>query len=153
MENPRDLSELQELIGYTFRNPELLRQALTTTSYANENPNSSDRTMTAFSTLGDAVINVVVIQSLMDKGLVSKGEITKGKVKLVKNAALPDLVERIQLIEFVRWGKGQKKQEHWNSDHLASDCLEVLMGAVYLDSDRKMNVVAEVYKTIEEFSS
>jgi len=152
MESPRNPQELQDIINYTFKDRELLIRALTTAAYANEHEIPEEKTMDSLATLGDAVIDVIVIQSLIDTGEITSKDLTEEKVKHVKNSALPELASGINLIEFVRWGEGQKKEEHWNSDHLMSNCLESLIAAVYLDSGRDMNLTAAVFGRIEKLS-
>ena len=150
--SPRDLQELQALIGYSFNDLEILRDALTTPAYANEHEITADRSMNRFKTLGDAIIDVIVIQNLIDAEKSTPQELTEEKIEKVRNSALPRLADAIELREYIQWGKGQIKQEHYNSEHLASDCLESLIGAVYFDSGWEMKVTAGVYKRIEKLS-
>ncbi|MFA5396384.1 MAG: ribonuclease III domain-containing protein [Methanogenium sp.] len=155
LKSPRDQQELQERIGYFFKDSdsERLRNALTTRAYANEHNITPEKTMESFQTLGDALIDVIVLQNLINKKkCYTPEDLTDSLSEVVRNAALPPLAEAINLIEFVRWGNGQIKEEHWKTDDLVSDCLESLIGAVYLDSGQNMEVTAGVYDRIEKLA-
>ena len=155
MESPRDqqeLQELQELIGYSFNKSEILLDALRTRAYANEHNITEKKIMNRFQTLGDALIDVIVIQKLLSIGEYTPGNLTKGKIKQVRNTELPTLARAINLVKYIQWGKGQIKEKDWNSDRLMSNCLESLIGAVYLHSERDMEVTARVYERIENLT-
>jgi ribonuclease-3 len=130
---PRDRSELEARIGYSFRNPAYLQRALTRLAHAKEQGLPADAHMDALAVLGDAVIEVVVIRSLICAGEHDKGIITNRKVNLVNMSVLRRLAESVSLTDHVFWGKGENEQHIWTSGRVLAECIEAVMGAVYLD--------------------
>ena len=130
---PRDPAELEEAIGYPFQEPAYLHRALTRLAYAKEQGLPADAHMDALAVLGDAVAEVVVIRSIIDAGEHDKGAITTAKVDLVNMSVLRGLAESISLAGYVRWGKGEQDQHIWTSGRVLAECLEAVIGAVFLD--------------------
>jgi len=129
----RDAAELEERIGYAFTDRTLLLRALTRLAYALETGLPPAAHMDALATLGDAVINVVVVEAVVAGGAHDKGAITNRKMNLVNMSRLRALAEGIDLAGYVRWGKGEASQRVWTSGRVLAECLEALIGAVYLD--------------------
>jgi ribonuclease-3 len=146
MDHPRDPVLLEERIGYRFASPGHLRRALIRLAYAREQEIADDETMDAYATLGDAVIDVVVLEALVRGGGHDKGVITNRKTDLVNMSSLRRLAEALELQEFVRWGKGERAQHVWTSGRVLAECMEALVGAVYLDGG--MRAAAAVLDTL-----
>ncbi len=130
---PRDPSTLEEAMGYSFSDPRLRIRALTRLASAKERGLDSTAHMDALATLGDAVIDVVVIQSLVAAGGHDKGIITNRKTNCVNMTVLRRLAEQISVEDYVFWGKGEEAQTVWTSGRVLAECMEALIGAVYLD--------------------
>ena len=130
---PRDPSAVEERIGYTFLDRSLLLRALTRLAYTLEAGLPPDGHMDALATLGDAVINVAVVEAVVMGGVHDKGAITNRKMNLVNMTRLRGLAEDLRLADYVRWGKGEAAQRVWTSGRVLAECLEALVGAVYLD--------------------
>jgi ribonuclease-3 len=128
-----DPAEIEARIDYTFTNRELLKRALTRLAYTLEAGLPADAHMDALATLGDAVINVAVVEAVVLGGAHDKGAITNQKVNLVNMTRLRGLAEDLDLADYVRWGKGEAAQRVWTSGRVLAECLEALVGAVYLD--------------------
>lgn len=130
---------LQERIGYTFTDPELLQHALTHKSYANEHrlPEHSER----MEFLGDAVLNLVVSEHLMQAcpGS-SEGDLSKFRASVVSEPSLAAVARQIGLGEFLLLGRGEEQTGGRNKDSLLADCLEALIAAVHLDGGQKQAV-------------
>ncbi|HON39979.1 MAG TPA: ribonuclease III domain-containing protein [Methanoculleus sp.] len=142
----RNLRAVEERIGYTFRNPSLLERALTRLACTLETGLPPEMHMDALATLGDAVINVAVVEAVVAEGVHDKGAITNRKMNLVNMSRLRALAEEIGLAEHVRWGKGEAAQRVWTSGRVLAECLEALIGAVYLDGG--MVPAAEVLRQL-----
>ncbi len=125
---------LEKRIGYTFKNDKLLFHALCRTAFARENSIPLTSTMDYLAVLGDAVIEILVIQSLIESGQTEKGEITRLKIEKVNMSVLRKLAEDIGLPAFVNWGRGEIQMKIWASGRVSAECFEALMGAIYLDS-------------------
>jgi len=142
----RNLRTVEERIGYTFRKPYLLDRALTRLAYTLETGLPPEMHMDALATLGDAVINVVVVDAIVAAGAHDKGAITNRKMNMVNMSKLRALAEEIGLADHVRWGKGEAAQRVWTSGRVLAECLEALIGAVYLDGG--MEMAAEVLRRL-----
>jgi len=127
------MRRLEERIGYAFTDRTLLLRALTRLAYALETGLPPAAHMDALATLGDAVINVVVVEAVVADGAHDKGAITNRKINLVNMSRLRALAEDLDLADHVRWGKGEAAQRVWTSGRVLAECLEALIGAVYLD--------------------
>ena len=114
-------------IGYVFRNPALLEQALTHASYAHENGTQDNETLAL---LGDALVNAVFTWKLYQQTpKASPGVLTERRKSLVSQAALAETAERMKLDSFLRVGKG----ERYKSPRMLADVFESLVGSLFLD--------------------
>ncbi|MCQ1537892.1 ribonuclease III family protein [Methanocalculus taiwanensis] len=127
------MTPLEEVLGCTFHNPALLTRALTRSAYASETGILADGHMDALAVLGDAVIELVVIEAIIHTGESDKGAITKQKINSVNMLRLRNAAESLDLTAYVRWGKGERQMEIWRSGRVLAECYEALIGALYLD--------------------
>lgn len=141
-----DITQLYEAIGYTFDCEGLLRSALTRVAYAGELGIPKKNTMDRFAVLGDAALDTVIIESLLEAGEDDKGEITAKKIALVNMSVFRSIAESIHLPEYVYWGRGEEKNRIWENGRVAAECFEALAGAVYLDGG--MEAVRAVWDKI-----
>ncbi len=133
MNGPRPPEDLEALLGYTFRTPGHLTRALTRLAYAKEHSLSDEAHLDALATLGDAVIEVLILTRLVIQGGHDKGEISVRKMDMVNMSILRKAAESLDLHSFVRWGRGEEKMHVWTSGRVLAECLEALAGAIYLD--------------------
>ena len=129
-----DLKKFQELIGYTFKNEQLLKQALTHSSYANEKhlKKLSDNERLEF--LGDAVLEVVSSEFLFTNYQnLTEGQLTKFRASIVCEPTLAACTESIHLGEFLFLGKGEDRTGGRTRKSILSDAMEAVIGAIYLD--------------------
>ena len=143
-----DISGFYERIGYTFQNEDYLIHALTRTAFARENNIPLDYTMDYLAVLGDAVIEILVIQDIIASGVTVKGEITRQKIERVNMSVLRAAGERLELPDLVLWGKGEVAMCIWASGRVLAECLEALMGAVYMDGG--MDAAKTVFAVLGE---
>lgn len=135
-EFPRPYSELERVIGYSFRDKALIETALTHTSRCNELRNrgieleSNER----LEFLGDSVLSVVVSQYIYAKYRAEQeGALTKIRSSVVCERALAKYAERIRLGEFLRLGHGEEKNGGRELPSITSDAFEALIAAIFLD--------------------
>lgn len=132
--------KLERQIGYAFKDKELLRTALTHTSYANEhrtNKNSKSRTKNneRLEFLGDSVLNLIITTHLFKAlGRVSEGEMSRIRSTIVCEKSLRDAAEGFDLKNYLLLGKGEEQTGGRNRDSIIADAMEALIGAIYLDS-------------------
>ncbi|HIJ07081.1 MAG: RNAse III [Methanomicrobiales archaeon 53_19] len=128
------MRSLEEVLGYTFQNPALLIRAMTRSAYAREAGLPGDAHMDALAVLGDAVIELAVIEAIIDVGESEKGAITNLKIQSVNMLRLRNAAEALDLTEYICWGKGERQMEIWTSGRVLAECYEALIGALYLDN-------------------
>ena len=129
-----DLKEFQARIGYEFNNINLLRQALTHSSYANEKhmKKLSDNERLEF--LGDAVLEVVSSEFLYQNYTdVPEGELTKLRASIVCEPTLALCTKEMDLGRYIYLGKGEDHTGGRKRKSILSDALEAVIGAIYLD--------------------
>lgn len=123
------LDGCQDVIGYRFRDPSLLREALTHASGANHRLVSNER----MEFLGDAILGAVVCDLLFRRFPDSlEGELTRIKSVVVSRRTCAKISEELGIDEFLITGKGMGSYEQTPSSMMA-DLFESLIGAVYLD--------------------
>ena len=129
-----ELKSFQEIIGYTFKNEQLLRQALTHSSYANEKhmKKLSDNERLEF--LGDAVLEVTSSEFLYQNyPNLTEGELTKLRASIVCEPTLATCTEAIRLGDYLFLGKGEDNTGGRKRKSVLSDAMEAVIGAIYLD--------------------
>ena len=129
-----DLRAFQEKIGYEFENRNLLLQALTHSSYANEKHmrKLSDNERLEF--LGDAVLEIISSDYLFDNyPELPEGELTKLRASIVCEPTLALCAAEMSLGDYLLLGKGENQTGGRNRKSILSDALEAVIGAIYLD--------------------
>ena len=129
-----DLKRFQEKIGYQFKDEQLLKQALTHSSYANEKhlKKLSDNERLEF--LGDAVLELTSSEFLFTHyPKLTEGQLTKLRASIVCEPTLAQCTEEIGLGEFLFLGKGEDQNGGRARKSILSDAMEAVIGAIYLD--------------------
>lgn len=128
-----DFTEFEKKIGYTFKNKELLHEALSHSSYANEIKNGR-RSNERLEFLGDSVLSIVVSKHLFThfKHL-PEGELTKIRASLVCEKALFEFSKKIDLGKHIILGKGEENSGGRTRPSIISDAFEAVIAAIYLD--------------------
>lgn len=132
--NVKDIKEFQIEIGYEFQNKNLLRQAMTHSSYANEKrmKKLSDNERLEF--LGDAVLEVISSDFLYENYPdLPEGELTKLRASIVCEPTLALCAQDIAIGDYLFLGKGENQTGGRNRKSILSDALEAVIGAIYLD--------------------
>lgn len=132
---PREamLAELQHRIHHTFQEVKLLDQALTHSSWANEQGGGLPHNE-RLEFLGDAVLELCVTQELFERfPTLREGELTRMRAKLVSQPALSHLAKDFGLDACLLLGKGEENQGGRQRASVLSDAMEAVIGAVFLD--------------------
>lgn len=125
--------ELEDKIGYQFKNKNLLLQALTHSSYANEGKKHG-RNNERLEFLGDSVLSVIVAKHLFLKYKdIPEGELTKLRASLVCEKALDVFAQQLGLGEYLRLGKGEEMTGGRSRPSILADAFEAVIAALYLD--------------------
>lgn len=124
--------ELEAALGYHFKDPGLLRRALTHSSHAHEQRTGQDNEQLEF--LGDAVLGLVISDSLFRQyPHFTEGELSRLKGFFVSAANLVKYAERLNLGKYLHLGKGEEKTGGRTKQALLVDGFEAILGALYLD--------------------
>ena len=130
----KKMKELEEKIGYTFRDPALLQTAMMYSSYTNENHIPKHRCNERLEFLGDAVLELVSSEFLFRKSpKMPEGRLTRLRASMVCESSLAMCAADIGLGEYLYLGKGEEATGGRQRDSVTSDAMEALIGAVYLD--------------------
>lgn len=134
MLNEQDLVEFQNTIGYQFKNKDLLIQALTHSSFVNEQKINKKPDYERLEFLGDAVLEMVSSEFLYKKYPDKKeGEMSKIRASLVCEPALAFCSEQIELKKYIQLGKGEEATGGRNKESIIADVCEAVIGALFLD--------------------
>ena len=140
----RELSSLENTIGYVFKNRKLLAEALTHSSYANElcQRNIPTRSNERLEFLGDSVLEIIASTYLFTEYPdVPEGELTRLRSEAICTAALSSYAEQIELGEYLFLGNGERKFDGKKKPTTLENAFEALLGAIYLDSDCSLETV------------
>lgn len=133
MNEQQKMKEFQQIIGYKFKNEKLLYEALSHSSFANENKkqrHSNER----LEFLGDSVLSIVVSDYIFEhfKHL-PEGELSKLRASLVCESSLFEFSKKISLGEHIFLGKGEENTGGRERPSIVSDAFEAVIAAIYLD--------------------
>ena len=131
--NCRDLSILEEKIGYKFKNIKFLEVGVSHSSYANETkehvPYNERQEF-----LGDAVLSIIVSDYIFENYTkLPEGELTKLRASLVCEKSLCGFANEIELGSFLRLGHGEELMGGRERPSILADAFEAMLAAVYLD--------------------
>lgn len=135
MQNMKDaLHELQGKIGYQFQDETLLKQALTHSSFANEQKINKLNNYERLEFLGDAVLELVSSEFLYNENEdMPEGQLTRLRASMVCEPALAYCARDINLNSYILLGKGEEATGGRKRDSITSDVMEAVIGAIFLD--------------------
>jgi ribonuclease-3 len=128
-----DLKAVEELLGFTFVDHNLLRQALVHRSYLNENPGFALGHNERLEFLGDAVLELVVTDHLFHHFDVSEGELTSLRAAVVRGEMLSKVAEELKLDDFLLLSRGESRDRGKARHYILANAFEAVVGALYLD--------------------
>jgi len=129
-----DHAELQHKLQYTFKNTYLLDESLRHSSYVNEQPDADLGDNERLEYLGDAVLNLVVGDLLMQGYPDCKeGDLSRMRANLVNESQLATIARTINLGSYLQLGKGEIQTAGQDKNSILAGALEALMAAIYQD--------------------
>ncbi len=130
--------EFESVISYSFKDVKLLIQALTHSSYANENSLKKIDNNERLEFLGDAVLEIVTSDYLYRQyPNLLEGELTKFRASIVCEPTLAQFAREMELGVYLLLGKGEDASGGRKRDSVLSDAVEALIGAIYIDGGIK----------------
>lgn len=128
------LAEFQQILGYSFREPELLERALTHKSFSNERRDLPSPNNERLEFLGDTVLGFVVGELIYRSfPNLQEGALSKIKAHLVSAATLAGKARALSIGRYLRMGAGEARSGGAEKLSLLADCLEAVVAAIYLD--------------------
>ena len=145
------MQELEKKLNYTFRNQQLLREALNHSSYANEHRAQGLGSNERLEFLGDSVLGFVTAEYLFARHPdLPEGDLTRIRAALVCEQSLHEVAQKLDLGSYLKLGKGEEAGGGRHRPSILADATEAVFAAVLLDVERE-EVVEERrrdYKTI-----
>lgn len=128
--------KLMSLLGYEFKDIKLLKTALTHSSYGNDVGMKKSEFNERLEFIGDALLDAVIGLVLYEKmPTVSEGVLSKTRAKVVCERSLAEIARKLNLGEFIYLSNGEKHYGGRDKDSILADCLEAIIGAIFMDSD------------------
>ncbi len=126
--------ELENLLGYQFKDSSLLLQALTHRSFVNEHEGEILQSNESLEFLGDAVLGFLISSRIFRRYPdLAEGKLSKIKAYLVSSVNLWRLAEKICLGDYLRLSRGEEKTGGRRKRAIVVDAYEAIIGAIYLD--------------------
>lgn len=128
------MTELERELGYEFQDPALLENALTHSSYANENRGRSLGSNERLEFLGDSVLGMVVADYLYRAHPdLPEGDLTRTRAALVCEGSLVEVARALGLGSYLKLGRGEDAGGGRARPSIQADAVEAVLAAVYLD--------------------
>lgn len=148
---PDSIRFFENLLSHRFQNPDLLWEAITHSSYANENKCSCNERLEF---LGDAVLGITVSEYLFSRTpSISEGEMTRVRAQSVCEEALAFHAKKMGIGPYLRLGRGESRTGGAMRDSVLADAMEALIAALFLDAGRERTrayILSFLTETIEE---
>lgn len=162
---------IESLLGYQFRNPDLLQQAFIRRSYSEENGGQNNEVLEF---IGDKALDLAVIKIMMDRfGVITEtkewnefklrnpkyfntkkeGVFTDIKKELVQSKSLAQVIDALNLQEFLIMGRGDELNDVQEEDSVKEDLFEAIIGAITIDSNWNLDEITEAVTTLIDFES
>lgn len=127
------MSVIEDKLGYRYNDVRLLENALTHSSYANENKKNNNERLEF---LGDSVLSVIISDYIFKRMKdVDEGDLSKFRATLVCEQSLAEVAKKISLSEFILLGHGEEMTGGRKRPSIISDAFEAVLASIYLDSD------------------
>lgn len=134
-EEKRNLEKLNERLGYTFDNTDLLEEAFRHSSYVNERIDLGLKDNERLEFLGDAVLDLAIshiLMALFEEA--NEGDLSKYRASVVNEKGLVQIAKTLGLGDYIHLGKGEELTLGREKPSILANTLEALIGAIYLDT-------------------
>lgn len=128
-----DLGKLEDKIGLSFKNKDLLRQAMVHRSYINEHKGFELDHNERLEFLGDAVLELVVTDHLYHTYDQPEGDLTNLRAAIVRGEMLSRLADELDLQNYMLLSRGEQKGSEKARQYIMANAFEALIGSIYLD--------------------
>ena len=171
------IAEIEQKIGYSFNNKDLLEQAFTRSSYHDEHSQSTDNEVLEF--IGDSIIGMIVVKHLITrykckpwsdeiikkiedlgyhekkyyKCKLDESELSALKIEFVQRSSLATATEKTRLEVYLRMGKSDIVNDVQKQMSVKEDLFEALIGAIAIDSNWNMAILEKTIEKLIDFDS
>ncbi|MFI3230011.1 MAG: ribonuclease III [bacterium] len=142
-------------IDYDFKNKNLLKMALTHTSFSHENRSNKPQDNERLEFLGDAVLELVISNHIFKMyPELTEGELTKLRANIVCESSLARVAKNMKIGENLNLGKGEEITGGRKRESITADAFEAIIGAIYTDSqdlsEAEIFIISQMKDIIEE---
>ena len=151
---------IETALGYRFRNPALLRQAFTRSSYRNEHPECLDNEVSEL--IGDSVLSLTVLSwfretymKVTENGLLTdfdEGQLSALKNGLVNKQHLAERMRQLNLGQYLLVSRGDYGTGIWQENSVLEDLFESVIGAIYVDAGCDFGTVSAIVRRMLDIS-
>lgn len=127
------IKAIEHLLGYSFKDKGILSVSLTRRSFNNDRLKFKNPDQRPFASIGETVIGFIIIKKLIGENIAPE-LITKKRNELVSRVRLSELARKVHLEKYVIFGKGEENDRIWKKGDILGECLEAIIGGVYVDS-------------------
>ncbi len=146
----KNLNNFEKILGFKFKDKELLKRAFVHRSYLNENPKSNLKHNERLEFLGDAVLELIVTKYLFNSYSNPEGELTIWRAALVNSKILARTAEKLNFNDYLLLSKGESKDIGRARQFILANTFEAVIGAIYLDQGlEKAKKIIREYLIIE----
>ncbi len=124
-----DISEIENKIGYSFKDKMLLRKCFTHSSYTNEHRGEDNELLEFF---GDAIIQLIVTEYLFNNAYGDEGKLTEKRKHIVSRGPLSSAVRKLGILEYLLVGRGLENRLS-EDEKFISNLYEAVCAGIYLD--------------------
>jgi ribonuclease III len=129
------LSEVEDRLGYSFKNKKLLAQAFIHRSFYNEHRDQIHEHNERLEFLGDSILGLLISDYLYQNlPTQAEGELSRLRAHLVEAGTCAKFLLKLGLAPFVLLGKGERTNEGRGRETILADLFEALLGAIYIDA-------------------
>lgn len=141
------IKHVEKKFGLTYQNEDLLVEAFTHSSYANDHRDQLIKNLERLEFLGDAVLELTVSEYLYNKfPELPEGQLTRMRAAIVRAESLAEFAKECELAQFVRLGKGEESMNGRSRPSLLCDVFEAFIGSIF--QDQGMEVVQDFLKQV-----
>ncbi len=147
------MEKIEESIGYQFKDKNLLKKALTHTSYAHENKTESNEKLEF---LGDSILEFISSKYLYENyPILQEGEMTKVRATVVCEKSLYKIAKWHNFSDFLYLGKSERKTGGNKRPAILADSVEAIIAAIFLDGglEKAQKFIIENLKEEIEFAT
>jgi ribonuclease III len=132
--NNMDINKLEKIIGFKFKDKELLKKSLTHRSFLNENKDEDLKNNERLEFLGDAVLELIISEYLFHNFPErAEGELTSFRAAVVRTENLAKVSKELGIGQHLLMSKGEEMTGGREKEYLLANTFEALVGAMYLD--------------------